>query len=256
VDALETYEMAEQDYINGMKYRDIAGKYGVSINTVKSWKTRYGWVRRGKGRNGKEPEKKCAHKNEKSVHTKTDPEPDADELSDRERLFCVYYLKNFNAVKSYMKVYGCTYESAAVSAHRMLKNAKIKTYLEELREARDEKIQLREDDIIQKYTDIAFADMNDFMVPDGAGGMMPAETIDGTIVQEIKNGKFGTTIRLNDRMKALDKLEEYVSRVKAKEDDNSYTGAIYLMERMEAPDEGDTVETTAETGGISGTMGG
>ncbi|WP_153124655.1 phage terminase small subunit [Peribacillus tepidiphilus] len=36
---------AEKDYVKGMKYKDIAEKYGVSLNTVKSWKKRYGWNR-------------------------------------------------------------------------------------------------------------------------------------------------------------------------------------------------------------------
>lgn len=50
--------LAEKDYVKGMKYKDIAEKYEVSINTVKSWKNRYGWNR-----------EKGAHK-EKGVHTK------------------------------------------------------------------------------------------------------------------------------------------------------------------------------------------
>ncbi|MBA1394727.1 hypothetical protein EQ500_12780, partial [Lactobacillus sp. XV13L] len=29
---------AEHDYVLGMKYKDIAEKYSVSINTVRSWK--------------------------------------------------------------------------------------------------------------------------------------------------------------------------------------------------------------------------
>ena len=33
------------DYQAGMKYKDIAEKYGVTINTVKSWKTRYKWTK-------------------------------------------------------------------------------------------------------------------------------------------------------------------------------------------------------------------
>ena len=41
----QNYELAEEDYINGMKYKEIAEKYNVSINTVKSWKTRYKWRR-------------------------------------------------------------------------------------------------------------------------------------------------------------------------------------------------------------------
>jgi uncharacterized protein YjcR len=54
----EKYIQAEKDYVKGMKYKDIAAKYGVSLNTVKSWKKRYGWTR-----------EKGAHK-EKGVHTK------------------------------------------------------------------------------------------------------------------------------------------------------------------------------------------
>ncbi|EGP9995057.1 TerS, partial [Listeria monocytogenes] len=42
---MEKYKLAEQDYNAGMKYKDIAKKYDVSLNTVKSWKKRYGWYR-------------------------------------------------------------------------------------------------------------------------------------------------------------------------------------------------------------------
>ncbi|GAA3611081.1 helix-turn-helix domain-containing protein [Secundilactobacillus similis] len=38
---MKKHEQAEQDYLAGMKYKDIAEKYGVSISTVKSWKARY-----------------------------------------------------------------------------------------------------------------------------------------------------------------------------------------------------------------------
>ena len=41
-------ELAYQDYLKGMKYKEIAEKYGVTINTVKSWKTRYKWSKDGK----------------------------------------------------------------------------------------------------------------------------------------------------------------------------------------------------------------
>ena len=57
--AKEKYELAEQDYMSGMKYKDIAEKYGVSLNTVKSWKKRYNWNRKG----CTQKKKKGAHKN-------------------------------------------------------------------------------------------------------------------------------------------------------------------------------------------------
>lgn len=53
--------------MEGMKYKDIAEKYGVTINTVKSWKTRYKW--------SKDTTKGVHTKNEKSVHTKRGGQP-------------------------------------------------------------------------------------------------------------------------------------------------------------------------------------
>ncbi|MFK4380140.1 uncharacterized protein YjcR [Bacillus sp. RC218] len=43
----QKHELAQEDYMQGMKYKDIAEKRDVSINTVKSWKTRYKWNRKG-----------------------------------------------------------------------------------------------------------------------------------------------------------------------------------------------------------------
>lgn len=52
----EKHKLAEKDYIKGMKYKDIAEKHGVSLNTVKSWKQRHGWIR-----NKGAPEKESVH---------------------------------------------------------------------------------------------------------------------------------------------------------------------------------------------------
>ncbi|UNP84816.1 terminase gpP N-terminus-related DNA-binding protein [Bacillus mycoides] len=43
----QKHELAQEDYMQGMKYKDIAEKHDVSVNTVKSWKTRYKWNRKG-----------------------------------------------------------------------------------------------------------------------------------------------------------------------------------------------------------------
>lgn len=43
----QKHELAQEDYMQGMKYKDIAEKHDVSVNTVKSWKTRYKWDRKG-----------------------------------------------------------------------------------------------------------------------------------------------------------------------------------------------------------------
>lgn len=57
---------AEKDYMGGMKYKDIAVKYGVTINTVKSWKTRYKWSK---------DKKKGVHTKSKKVCTQKGGQP-------------------------------------------------------------------------------------------------------------------------------------------------------------------------------------
>ena len=46
---MEKSELARKDYEAGMKYKDIAIKHDVSINTVKSWQRRHNWTRTKKG---------------------------------------------------------------------------------------------------------------------------------------------------------------------------------------------------------------
>lgn len=254
---METHDLAEKDYIDGMKYQEIADKYNVSINTVKSWKKRYGWIREGPSKSNKKREKaQGAPKNEKSVHPKKEvqftdfEEPKEDEeLSPQHKQFCVFYVKYHNATKAYQKVYECNYESAAVSANRLLKNAKIKNFIEELHGNRMEKLLLDEQDIIQKYVDIAMADITDFVTVNEFGVEAVNPNLDGTLVKKIKNGKFGVEIQLHDSAKALDKLYEIIKQKKAKDDEGEETGVIILAPVLEVEEDEPecNMATAAET---------
>lgn len=55
---MDAKDLAYKDYMKGMKYKEIAEKYGVSVNTVKSWKQRNGWDRKGRTRLPKDAPKK------------------------------------------------------------------------------------------------------------------------------------------------------------------------------------------------------
>lgn len=59
-------DKAKEDYLNGMKYKDLAEKYDVSINTVKSWVNRNGWA---KFKKGCTQNKKGAHKDKVQENT-------------------------------------------------------------------------------------------------------------------------------------------------------------------------------------------
>lgn len=59
-------EKAKHDYLNGMKYKDLAEKYNVSLNTIKSWVKRYNWSKEKKEK-GAPKKKKGAPYNNKNA---------------------------------------------------------------------------------------------------------------------------------------------------------------------------------------------
>ena len=152
----DKHELAYEDYIAGMKYKDIAAKYDVTINTVKSWKSRY-W----KDKKGCTQKKKVAHK---KVATKIAKKMiNEDEVLDEERqLFCIYYLKYHNQVKAYMKVKPKSkYSSACVMASRWFKEKAVQEEIKRLKQELYAEALLDPVDIVQKYIDIAFLDENE-----------------------------------------------------------------------------------------------
>lgn len=210
----ENYEKAERDYLAGAKYKDIAAKYGVSVNTVKSWRKRYGWSREGK--------KGCTHnapKKGKRVHPKKEQvapvqqdleQEDFDEvenggLSENQRLFCLYYVKYRSQVKAYQKAYQCSYENACACAYKVWKKQEVQTEIKKLLNEVHEGIKIDIEDMIQQQIDIARADITDF-VDIHKGFAEIREDIDGTLIREIKNTQFGISMKLYDKQKAIDWL--------------------------------------------------
>ena len=222
----KNYILAESDYVAGMKYKDIAAKYGVSMNTVKSWKKRYAWSRNKKTgciQKGCTQNKKGAHKKE-AVAEDVSQVAINDELTDQQQLFCLYQSRMFNYTKAYMKAYpGCTYASAAVLGSRLMKNPVIRKEIEQLKQNHMNRELLKQEDIFQKYMDIAFADMNDFMsfgqeeIETDYGPRMvnsvrlkESDQVDGTLITEVKQGRDGVSVKLADRMKAIDWLADHM----------------------------------------------
>lgn len=62
-------EKAKQDYMKGMKYKDICEKHSLSINTLKSWIKRYGWAdeRKNQAKKGAHKRKRGAPKGNKNA---------------------------------------------------------------------------------------------------------------------------------------------------------------------------------------------
>ncbi|MCM3573297.1 terminase small subunit [Mesobacillus subterraneus] len=211
-----------------IKLKDIAAQLGVSEGTVRGWKTKDNWDGNSNGTLQKKirsaPKKK-----------KVEPVIESDELNEKQKLFCLYYLKYFNATKAYQKAYGCDYFSAKAHGYKLLQNVAVKEELERLNAERQQEILLGKNDILQKYIDIAFADITDFVdfgqekrpeldhnlnpIIDENGeevtysysyvNLKNHNEVDGTIITEVKRGKDGVSVKLADKMKALDMLTKY-----------------------------------------------
>lgn len=235
---MENYEKAEQDYMAGMKYKDIAEKYGTTINTVKSWKKRYGWSR---GEGAHKTEKVCTQKSKGAPKT-VEPIDDGtketlqnNDLTPEQQMFCVCYSRTFNAAQSYQKAYGCSYGSAIANGSRLLTNDKVRVEIERLKEIKRQQIIAGADDIVEIQMRIAFADIGDYLsfgrekidVMGAFGPVKDPETgeklkkevnsiklnescnVDTQIIQEVKQGKDGVSLKLADKQKAYDWLSKY-----------------------------------------------
>jgi phage terminase small subunit len=197
----------------GVTLKALAEKHDVKLGTLKSRKSRDGW-----GATKKDATKP------KKVAT-IEPLMESTNLTDKQKLFCLHYIKYINATKAYQKVYGCSYETAVTAGPRLFRNVRVKAEIQQLMKERAEGVMLDATSVLQKYIDIAFADMTDFttfgkrevpmvdeegnveMVMRNYVDFKESAEIDGTLITEIKQGKDGVSIKLADRMKAMEKLE-------------------------------------------------
>ena len=222
---------------------EIASQLNLAAGTVRGWKSKDKWDEKMNGtlRKNMERSKRKSENKKKANAEVIDQIIENPDLNDKQRLFCVLYVKCFNATKAYQKAYECSYETATVNGPRMLGNARVKEEIQCLKQNRLNRELISEADIFQKYIDIAFADITDYMefgteeVPVmavyGPVKVKNEETgeeetltrivntakfkdsldVDGTILTEVKQGKDGAGIKLADRMKALQWLADHMN---------------------------------------------
>ncbi len=151
------------------------------------------------------------------------------ELTDKQRLFCVYYPKYFNATKAAIKA-GYSRNRASEIGYQLLQKTTVQNEIKKLKANKLNKAMLEPEDIFQKFMDIAFADMNDYITfgrkeievaknEDGEPVMAEvnyvdfknSNEVDGTILNEVSQSKNGIKIKLNDQIKALQWLGEHMN---------------------------------------------
>ena len=232
-------EQAKEMYLQGQRLVEIASQLNLPEGTVRRWKCTHKWDNERSNKKSERSENKKSKK-KKAAESEVNQVIENPELTDKQRLFCIYYIRSFNATKAYQKAYGCSYENAMQNGSRMLRNDKVKEEIMRLKQNRLNRELLSEKDIFQKYMDIAFSDITDYVkfgteevpvmamygpvqVQDPKTGKKKTLTetvniihfrdsseVDGSIIAEVKHGKNGSSIKLADRMKALQWLTDHM----------------------------------------------
>lgn len=236
-------DKAKELYISGkgkILLKDIAEQLNISDTQIRKWKSQDKWDEELKGNVTKTKSNVTKQKKGINIQPLNELNPEdietleADGLNEKQRLFCLLYSRTFNATKSYQKVYGVSYQVAMACGPRLLGKDRIKAEIMKLKQERCKRDLLTKEDIFQKYMDIAFADLNDYIefgqeetiVMSAFGPVMEdgnpvtkmvntvrfkeSDEVDGTILSEVKKGKDGVSIKLADRMKALEWLADHI----------------------------------------------
>jgi len=243
-------EKARELYKGGMKLVEIASQLEVPAGTVRRWKSTYHWD--SEQQNERSEKKSERSESKKSVMKKAIADEvkqviQNTDLTDKQQLFCIHYIRCFNATKAYQKAYGCGYTTAVTNGPALLGNTRIKEEILQLKQDRLNRELLSESDIFQKYMDIAFADINDF-VDISAGFVTAKDGIDGTIVSEVSNTQSGVKIKLADRMKALQWLTDHMDLATEKQ-----KAEIALLKAKVQTDDGEEIADDGFLDALNGT---
>lgn len=157
-------------------------------------------------------------------------------LSEQEEIFCYHFYKSKNATQAALKAgYGSHY--AYNAAYHILQKNNVKEFMKELQTHACEELFVSTIDILRMWAKIAFADMTDYVSVSGAGVMLKnSSTVDGQIITEVKEGKDGVTIKLADKMKALDRLSSYL---KVLPGDKAQDVKLRILQKAADDDSGD-----------------
>jgi phage terminase small subunit len=234
-----------------MLLKDIAAELAVNETQIRKWKSLDKWEHSEKVRplakqKGTLPNKKSNVTNKKGTQKRRAIEDFKDEfeledidaeLNEKQRLFCLYYVKYFNATLSAIKA-GYSKDTAHVQGSRLLSHVKVRAEIKRLKGTLQEELFIDAMDILQYYMKIAFADITEYLefgqkevqamgmygpIFEGKGknkkkvmvtvnyvDLHESRDIDGTIISEVSQGKDGIKVKLVDKMKALEKLEKYL----------------------------------------------
>ncbi|KIL35155.1 cell division protein FtsK [Cohnella kolymensis] len=208
------------------------------------------------------------------VEEEPEPEiPDDEGLTPKQRIFVMEYLRDFNATRAAIAA-GYSKKTAYQIGFALLKNVDIQNVIKRHSETALGEIGMNVQRVLLEYMKIAFTDITDLLdfgqkdeplFTDEGPAMDPmtgeqmtykrnfvafknSDEVDGTVISEVKQGKDGVSIKLHDKMKALDALTKYIDLLPDKhkrmieEEKLKLDKERFEFEKVKAAGEGDLDE--------------
>ena len=164
-------------------------------------------------------------------------------LTEKQKRFVDEYLVDLNATRAYMLVYpSCKKEeTAAAASARLLRNVKVKEYIDKRMKDREKRTEITQDKVLMELARIGFANATDYVTVEDKGQYkvviikstkdIPEDKL--AAIAGIKQGANGIEIKLHDKVKALEDIGRHLGMFKDK---------IEVTGNINNPYEGLTIE--------------
>ena len=170
-------------------------------------------------------------------------------LTPKQKIFCDEYLIDLNATRAYKKAYPSIKndETAAVNGNRLLRNAKVKEYIDKRMKDREKRTEITQDMVLKELAAIAFSNGADFakVTDDNMVQIVPTDELSEDkkkAISAIKETKFGINIETCDKVKALELIGKHLGMFKDK---------LELSGNVNNPYEGLTTEQLLKIAGVN-----
>lgn len=141
-------------------------------------------------------------------------------LTEKQKIFTNEYLVDLNATRAYKVAYkSCKKdETAATASSRLLRNVKVREYLDIRMKKREERTEITQDKVLKELAKIGFANIDDYVeIVDNCGDVKvnikaTKDIQEGKIsaIASIKQGAYGIEVKLHDKVKALEDIGRHL----------------------------------------------
>ena len=140
-------------------------------------------------------------------------------LTAKQKRFANEYIIDLNATQAAIRA-GYTSKYANTNANKLLQNTTLAEYIQGLMDERSKRTLVTQDKVVNELANIAFADISSFLkVENNQVEVFDTDSIQHEMlaaIAEIKEGNYGISIKLHDKLKALELLGRHLGMFKDK----------------------------------------